>query len=131
MKIVVQLGLAAFLFAFVSCATGIGEWDGGAKGSNATSLREEVRSSLTADNWAIVGDTTQLVAAKAGSGGQRTIATFDFADAPDGATFHLRGSSHHRFNWATFGILGLSMRNQAAAVLTRWYEGWLAAHPRT
>ena len=130
MKTVFQLGCAAFLLAFASCATGVGEWDGGIKDGNAATLRQEVRDSLIAQNWSIVGDTATLTAVHANPGGHRTIATFTFADTPPGSTFNLRGGSHHRVNWLTFGILGLSMRSRAAIDLTNWYEAWAAKHPR-
>jgi len=118
------------LLVVASCATGVGKWDGAAKGEDATALRSEVRKSLTDSNWAIMGDTSQLTAVKTGAGGQRTIATFTFADQPGGSSFELIGGSHHRFNWATFGILGLSMRNRAARDLTEWYDAWNAKHPK-
>ena len=127
---VVRLAVAGMLMGLAACATGVGQWDGGAKGEDASALRAEVRKSLVDSNWGIVGDTTELVAAKASAGGQRTIATFTFADEPGGSTFHLVGGSHHRFNWATFGILGLSMRNRAAIALMEWYDAWNAKHPK-
>lgn len=122
---------ASALLVVTACATSVGEWDGELKGQNAAALRNEVRESLVASNWAIIQDTDQMVAGKPGTGGHRTLAKFSFAEAGDDSTFHLRGGSHHRFNWATFGILGLTMRNQAAFALSQWYEAWVGKHPKS
>jgi len=127
----VQLALVGILFALSACASSVGRWEGESKGSNAAALRGEVRESLLSSNWVVIEDThVALAAVRAGTGGQRTIADFKFADVEKGSTFVLTGGSHHRFNWATFGILGLAMRNQAGLALTSWYEEWLKKHPK-
>jgi hypothetical protein len=129
---VVQLGLAGFLFLITACATSVGKWEGGSKTENAAALRVEVRESLTGSGWGIIEDVgPKMVAVKAAEGGQRTLAEFSFADAAPGSTFTMSGGSHHRFNWATFGILGLTMRNKAGVALIEWYDAWVSKHPKS
>jgi hypothetical protein len=126
----VKAMLAGTLLLGAACATNVGEWDGASKSGDAAALRNEVRESLTSANWGIIGDTAEgLVAGKPGTGGHRSIANFTFQDSPNGASFKMRGGSHHRFNWATLGVGGLSTRNQAYRNLTEWYEAWVAKHP--
>ena len=129
---IVQICLAGIVLMFASCATSVGVWEGGSNTLDTTALRGEVEKSLIADSWVIVPTAAQLAALKAGPGGPQTWAYFTFTGGTGGGSqFQMAGKSHHRVNWLTFGILGLSLQGRARAVCAQWYETWAGNHPTT